>query len=580
MPLTDIELRQRLKEPKYKKLIPDAVRHQERINLHTETRISMQGASSAINDYLRWVETLLSKDSFVAYKELFRLPLPSNALMEEVIKKQKRVFDGRDSERRFRFDSEAQRSEYEEIRTRQKIDQQFKEQSFHALRSSHNSIIVVDSKPDQEKAPYFYFIDIAKVYDLEEKEGKIDWIIFYNSPSELIVIDDEAYFLLDIPEGRGAEESIQRFRNPHTVTYCPANYFIQEPINRDKPHVKKSPYTNYLSSLDWYLFFTHNKQNLDLYAGQPIYSGYRPDCDFEIDGPDNEVISCSHGFLIDSNDRSLMDGSGLRRCPKCNKTSRLSPGTFITVATPSKDNDFTDLRNPVGITAIDRNSLNYNTEEKNRLKKELIEQITGYTGDPINNQAINQDQVYSFRESESAELRGLKVIFERAQTWVEETIIRLLWGNINFEVTISYGNEFYLSTPEMLSIQYGEAKAKGQPTQMLNEIEDSYYATKYRANPELLTRNKMISDIDPYRHIDTTTLTTLLDKKVISNKDYLLKVNFASLLAQFERENGRIEQFGIVQNYATRIKKIREELLLLINIPEQAPAPMPAPELN
>lgn len=551
--------------------------------MHTQTKLDTYGPQPAITDYLAWVRSLFTTDGYNAYLQLFRLPLETNGLMDEVADKLRRMFDGRDAVYRYKFKTDERRDDYEEWRKQHRLQEKYEKLAFEAMHTGINSVFVVDSDPNAATSdPYFYTVNISRLYDYElvdRSSTQFEWIMFKETKTKYIVIDDERYRVLEFQEGQAITDAQITIDNPHTIGYCPARFFWEKAINSHQPHIKKSPYSTYLAMLDWLLQFGHNKQNLDLFAGNPIYSGIREDCDFEMDGPeDGEIYSCNGGYLVDSNDHHIVNGDRLHRCPKCNETSRLTPGTYVDVAPPSDENQFADLRNPISILTVDRPALDYNTEEKARLKSELLQKITGYKGEPINNQAVNQDQVYSFHESEANKLRTLKKPFENCQEWLEKTVSMLLYNEAPVDITINYGNEFYLVTPEALSEQYAQARTKGQPSHMLEEIEQQYFATRYRSNPDLLNRSNMIADLDPFHHVTVAQVADLLTKGAIEAADYVLKLNFNTLLRKFERENGPIENFGGSVEYATRIDRIQEAMRNYVTTAEPAPAPDPEPE--
>lgn len=581
MPLSDTDLKSRLEAPKYKATIAAAIKHQNRIALHTDTILNLYGGNMAVTEYLKWVEELISEDAYRAYRALFRFPLETVPVMSEVKDKLARVFDGRDSVFSPKFNSEGNRVKYQSWRSKESIQEKWKKSSLKTMHVKCNSIIILDNDPSQGLNPYFYFLDIDRVVEFEPKKTSItelEWVVFKESKHVIIVIDDNSYRRFNIENGYEKMTLIDDVS--HGLGFSPARFLVEEPLNTKDPFVKKSPYSDYLFELDWLLLFGGNKKGLDLYGSQPILSGFRADCDFSMDGSDDEDLwECNSGYLVDSNDRYVMNGTGLHRCPRCNPKQKISPGTFVRVATPSKDNDFQDLRNPISITTVDRSSLDYNHDEKEFLKSSLIKAITGYSGDPINNQAINEDQVRSFRDAETIKLVNLKGSFEQAQSWTETGLAKMLLGAGAVEaVDINYGNEFYLISAEEVASNYAKARDKSQPVTILNEIEDQYYATKYRLNPDLRIRNQMISDVEPFRHVSKQEVSQMLNLELITREEYYFKINFASLLDRFERENVAVEQFAVDLQYPKRIEKIREEILFFIKSRSATPAPPEPPE--
>ena len=147
----------------------------------------------------------------------------------------------------------------------------------------------------------------------------------------------------------------------HDLGYCPARFFWNDPMSLDKPDIKQSPVTKELDRLDWYLFFTISKRNLDTYGAYPIYWGYQQDCDFH-----NDECECDGGFLKDRKGNWMYDNNGLlMQCPVCSQKRLTGAGSFVEIPVPDPNAGQPDLSNPVGMLSVDRSSLDYNkTEEK------------------------------------------------------------------------------------------------------------------------------------------------------------------------------------------------------------------------
>ena len=78
------------------------------------------------------------------------------------------------------------------------------------------------------------------------------------------------------------------------------------------------------------------------------------------------------------------------------------------------------MRNPVQITTIDKESLEYNVKECERLKNEIIISVVGSGGTVSEKEAINETQVSANFESKTAVLNALKTNFESAQKSMED----------------------------------------------------------------------------------------------------------------------------------------------------------------
>ena len=130
------------------------------------------------------------------------------------------------------------------------------------------------------------------------------------------------------------------------------------------------------------------------------------------------------------------------------------------------------MRNPVQITTIDKNSLEYNVEEVRRLHDEIVVSVVGAGGNAAvsEKEAINETQVAANFESKTAVLNTLKTDFEQAQKFVEDTICKLRYGDNFISSSISWGTEFYVFTVEELYSKYKSAKESGATETELDAI--------------------------------------------------------------------------------------------------------------
>lgn len=330
-------------------------------------------------------------------------------------------------------------------------------------------------------------------------------------------------------------------------------------MNEANKDLKKNPLTKELSNLDWYLFFNSSKQHLDLYAPYPIYSAYEADCDFE----NNETGDyCDGGFLrnSDGNYKMLANGA-IEKCPCCSEKRIAGPGSFVEVPVPSRDEGISDMRSPVQITTIDKDSLDYNTKECERLKNNIIISIVGSGGTVSEKEAINETQVSANFESKTAALMALKINFEAAQKFVEDTVCRLRYGDAFLSSSIDWGTEFYVFTVNELYAKYEQAKRSGALTSELDAIMQQICEVEYRNNPVVMQRMLILKQLEPYPHKTQDEVLDLYGEGLLSEEYVKLKVHFSSLIDRFERENINIVEFASNKTLREKIEIINNKLL-------------------
>lgn len=555
------QIREILQKPSKQQLIKKAIKLQKRLRFHTEPNIAVSDISQPASEFLNWVKRLLPVDKYNVFVQLFKFPLPTNAVAEDVYRELERVFHSRNSSAFYQFTSTELEEDWAKYR-REKLREPevWKTEGWKRLQVSPNSILVVDLPQEQSgfrPEPYFYWLELENVVDYKVRKGaELEWIMFKQPGDKLAVIDESTYrlFQLENSEIKGVIVEAS-----HDLGYCPARFFWSDQLNEKDKDLKKNPLTKELSNLDWYLFFALSKQHLDLYAPYPIYSAYEADCNFE----NNETGEyCDGGFLRDSNGnyKILNDGT-VEKCPCCSEKRIAGPGSFLEVPVPNQAEGIADMRNPVQITTIDKESLDYNVKECERLKNEIIVSVVGSGGTVSEKEAINETQVSANFESKTAVLNALKTNFEMAQKFVEDTVCKLRYGDSFISSSIDLGTEFYVFTVKELYAKYNQAKINGASNSELDAISQQILEVEYKNNPLMLQRMLTLKQLEPYPHRTLDEVLKLYDKGLLEQKYVMLKVHFTSLIDRFERENINIIEFASNRPMREKINIIQSKLL-------------------
>jgi len=534
--------------------------HQDRIRFHAETRISST-LSYAGTNFLRWVESLIPSDKAKIFKALFQQPVKTAELTGIIFDKLSRVFDGRNPAFNYQFTSPEDRDDWEYYR--QDVLKEpaiWQTDGWENFKTEINSVLVVDLPAEQsgdKPEPYFYWLPIDQVIDyrVNDKTQNMEYIIFkqgFNDKEQIAVIDDTSFRVFTVEYGDIIEEVSN---NTHDLNYCPARFFWNDPLTLEEPDIKVHPLSKVLESLDWFLFFHTSKRHLDLYGAYPIYSGYESDCDYSNTLTGEE---CDGGHLR-NNDGNFMFGADgkLLACPKCGDKRIAGVGSFVTVPVP-QDGEV-DMRNPVQMLIVDKSSLDYNVQEVMRLREEIINSVVGVDGGVVNEQAINEKQVNANFENQSTILNRIKKGFEEAQDFVDEVTCRLRYGNTFLSADINLGTEFYAVDPMELRKRYALAKSNGASTAELDAMQGQILETEYRHNPQQLQRMLTLSQVEPFTHFSLDEVFKLQEKQIISQIDFVIKINFTTFVYRFERENGNIIEFGIKIPFSERIEAINKK---------------------
>lgn len=586
MALSVEEIRKRTSEQPRRNIIKLAVMHQNRLRLHSEVVPSTpalaswsyrgrqlavnqplmhghEGITLALNDFMAMVENLIPKDKFEVFKTLFRFPVITNEVLAVCYDKLSRIFDGRDPAFSYQFANTELRDDWEWYR-QEKLGEQniWQSKGWDFFKTQINSVLIVDLPQEQEAGdrypqPYFYWLPIMDVidYKADPQSGAMEWIMFRQDGDKIAVIDDASYRIFNSKDGTIGELESEA---AHDLGYCPARFFWNEPVSLDKPDIKESPVTKELDRLDWYLFFAISKRQLDTYGNYPIYWGYEQSCDFHNDETGDY---CDGGFLKNKQGHWHYDSNGLLMpCPVCSQKRLVGAGSYIEVPVPHVDEGQPDLGQPVGMLAVDSESLKYNQEEEKRLRTDLITAIVGTNEEITTRDALNEQQIKANFESQSTVLKRVKKGFEEAQKFVDDTCCRLRYGKAFLSSSINYGTEFYLFTSDELRERYKKAKEAGMSEADLDALLQQIIETEYRHNPQMMQRMIILSDLEPYRHLTRNEVQGLYEKSLIPVEDLLIKFNFADFIKRFERENMNIIEFGAETDYDKKIGIIKEQL--------------------
>lgn len=556
------QIKQILQKPTKRQVIQKAANMQKRLRFHTETNIAVSDINQPTALFLDWVRNLLPKDKYNIFLQLFKFPLSTPAVVEDVYRELERVFYSRNSSSSYQFTDSELAEDWADYR-KNKLNEPdiWKTVGWKKMQVSINSILVVDLPQVQMSArpePYFYWLEIEDVIDYEiVNDTEFKWIVFRQPNRRIAAFDDTYIRVYQLNEKNEIASLVSEAT--HNLGHCPARFFWSTQLNEKNKDLKKNPISKELSNLDWYLFFSISKQHLDLYAPYPIYSAYAADCNFE----NNETGDyCDGGFLRNSSgEYKILNDGTVEKCPCCSEKRIAGPGSFLEVPIPNQAEGIVDMRNPVQITTIDKDSLTYNVEECVRLRNDIIVSIAGSGGTVSEKEAINETQVAANFESKTSVLNALKTNFELAQKFVEDTICRFRYGSDFISSSISWGTEFYVFTVKELYNKYEQAKTNGASESELDAITQQILEVEYRNNPLVLQRMLILKQLEPYPHKTLDEVLKLHEKKLLNENYVKLKINFSTLVERFERENINIIEFASARTFSEKIKLITDKLL-------------------
>jgi hypothetical protein len=585
MVLSQEKIRREIQSPSKKKEIRAAIAQQDRIKFHADTNLEAI-SGEALTKFKTFVKSLLPDDKFALTMNLLKFPVQTNEVCESIWVRLSKIFDGRNPAFDYEFKTTQERDDWEWYR--QVILHEpsvWSDKAWEYFKTEINCVIVVDmpsevDPSDRYPQPYFYFVPIDSVisYSVNRRTNLMDWIIYRVGDDRVIAIDSENYWVFkwdnaaapnigpkSVPRGGKLGDLLAQ--NPHGLGFCPSRFFWDEPLSLSNPDIKKSPLSKELADLDWYLFYSLGKKHLDTYAGYPIYSAYEEECDYS----DKAGNTCHHGFLAGPDGNILTDAlNNPVKCPICSQKKQIAgAGTFVSVPIPEPGE--VDLRRPIDITTIDVKSLQYNVDEKERLRKHIISSCVGVDNTILNEVSLADKQVDASFESQDVVLNRVKKGFESAQMFVDTTCCILRYRDAFISASVNYGTEFYTLTAEVLQSRYNKAREGGASDYELDALKRQLIETTYRHNPTQLQRMIILGDLEPFPHLSKEEVFTRYKEGIIPKELLTLKDNFSGFIRRFERTHGNILEFGALMPYDKKIDTIYKTLLSYAEA-ESAPA--------
>lgn len=526
-----------------------------------------------------WVSRLLPSDKAERYKQLFTWPHQTSTECERAFEQLEKVLEGVNPVFDLTCSTPEAKGAAMSVLNSLGGRKAYEKELFDYVRCNPGSFQVVDLPREQNDTyptPYYYFLSIDNVIDFDwNDKGHVTYIIF-EQPGGFAVIDESSYWFFEC-EGKDYLNYTDLFETPHRLNRCPANFLSSKAISKRKPYLRVNAISAYLGALNWLLFFSMCERHTDLTSGFPVEWFYEADKDEQ----EKEEMDREKGVMPIGYYR--VDRNGTVQYPGVNIHETSGPGGVIDVPLPDAEEGMPDLSPPGGTIERNIEAVKYVEEKFKKLKAYFLEQVTGYAGEPINNQAKNEKQVGSIYETRKNALNVLARQMEKSEKWMLKTLFELTVGDRFLELSVSMGTDFFLEDVQTIEESLLKLKSGNASLILIEQKESQLNRTKYRNNEEVLERMDLLSHLEPFRHSTKAELKDMLNMGLIQRADFVFKANFISLLQRFERENGPVEQFGI--NIAlpddslalhTRIEIIKEAIYSYINesLPELQTAPI------
>lgn len=574
-----------IKNPKNNKELVRARIKRDRHRLHTEPETECDDSfrwSRHHTRFLDWVKRILkSDDNYQRFRELYRPPIATNELVESIFSQFHKVFESENKYEKFNFTDADLNADAEAYRKTIGDFHFWETQGFEHMKDSIDDILIIDmprydpdtqmdpDADDNYPQPYYYFLDIEQVIDMEntrvkavdygEEESyffKTEYIIFWEDKTTICVFDDQFYRTFTKTDG--AEPKLVS-EVPHDLGYCPARSFWTTPLNNRTNILKRGPITVSISRLDYYEFKDISAQILKLYASYPIYAVYKGICNYK--DPVNKT-RCVDGWLVGEQWNSQYPEKGNQRCPKCSNKMKVGWGNILELQAPQDKSDPDLLANPVKVIPAEKESVTIATEELDCLWDDIYRACVGGDMEQDKNQAKNEDQISAGFESKTAKLLWVKKNFEAIHSFALDTVFRLRYGDQYISGTIDYGDVFFQKDEKTSMDEYVLAKEQQLPAFDLAIRRDKINETRYRNNPDMIERLRILANLDPFPDDNIISIAVTLSNmpEIVDPVDLCVKTHFNRFISRFEREQASILLFGASLPFDIKIKTIYQIL--------------------
>lgn len=592
----------RILKPKNRVQIDKAVHQEQRLLMHCESILEKNNLPPlAYRGFTEWWKSLITKEKHETIDKLIGTPLSTLSVTKDIFDQLGKFIDAQDRYVAFKFTDVDYTNDYEKYLEAVNDDEFWRQKSVEALKTDICSIVVVDLPSVQKTMrpePYKYFVSPNTFVDLEINaiNGNVEYFIFKQSDinwdaslypqaavldkfnligtgtkmERVIALDDDYYRVLVKEKKTG--EWLVLSESAHGLGYCPAIDFWSPSIKGTNRINKNGPITNVLKKLDYLLFYQTLADYMGLYGPFPVLVTY----DSEEEFIDDKVVSNAQaGTYPDATQNSSISASR-PTTPEKVASGFIGPGSVRTVPIPVDASDHNFMESPMKFVGMEVPSLEYVDKKIELLRNEIVEICTGEDKDYNNEIAKNPEMLAATFERKETIYGWIKRQVERVHRFTTETQAILRYGkDFYLGCTVDYGSDYNLKGANLLTSEFESSVKAGMPTGYSNEIALAASNTRFKNNPEVLARMRILSDLEPYPGISWELIQSL----GINNSDkinFIIKINFISFVSRFELENGSIVEFGSALSYSEKISIIKKQFIEYaksIEWTESRPAP-------
>ena len=588
MIFTDEEALERIKHPRNAASIELAKNQEDRLLFHCESIMEKYNLPWwASRNFTMWWQSLVTPEKHKKIEQLITTPLASTSLTDEIFDRLRKFLEAQDRYVSFEFTSTDYTNDFNNYLKSVNNDTFWKEVAFQNLSSGINSITVIDcpSKQKTERPePYCYFVSPHFFVDIEINKftGKIEYFIFRqhefkwdetlnqsaitgvsrliqpNTKMEKIIfIDDTSYRVCSKEAENNNAELFILSKSEHNLGYCPCIDFWKPSIGGSQGINKRGILSDLLSKLDMYLFYSALASYMDIYGAFPIFVTYSME-DKQWDEKNKQV---NFGDYYSPQTTTIVgDASSTAQDPKTSYHFMGAPGTVMEYEAPASGDDANFVKDPPRFIVMPVESLKHVADRLKELKNEITQFATGENLDYLNEIAKNDEMLAASFDKQDSILTFAKRQMERVHQFSIKAMAELRYGKEYFlSATVDYGSEFFLKDAGKIVQEYDSAVKAGMSPEYCAQIAKQATFTRFKNNPEVLSRQRIIADVIPYKNYSNEDLITMgVNTGDVEN--FVIRLNADNFITQFELDFGDIVKFGSKLQYSDKIYFIKEQL--------------------
>lgn len=550
----------------------------------------------AYRDFTNWWQSLIHHEKYNAINQLLGTPLSTVSVTDDIFTQLGKFIDAQDRYVEYKFINQDYTNDFLQYLDNINDDSFWKRRLVDALKTEISSIVITDLPKIQNTArpePYSYLVSVRNIVDIEINQfnGNVEYIIFKQTDSELtqstynnpafqlisasvapgdkinnfIVLDDTSYRVFSKKQDSDAgsiDSYFVTFESDHNLGYCPAIDFWSPSIKGSDRINKKGPITKVLKKLNYLLFFRACAEYMNLYGPFPVFVTYEEeDEDF-----DQKNAQGNFGNVYQMDTFNAYNNDMYVNDPRRSSKNLIGPGSRSEMKAPVDKDDFNMMDTPMKIIGMDAEILKYVDEKVKKLENEIVELCTGEDTEYLNEIAKNPEMLSASFERKDSILTTIKREFERVHKFVTKVRTELRYGKGYFlNATIDYGSDYFLKDSNTLVTEFGESLKAGMPQSYCAGIARAASETRYKNNPEILARTRILNDLEPYINLSWADLK-LLEINTSDQLNFIVKVNFGAFIKRFELENNSsIVKFGSAIPYNQKISIIKQNLINYAN---------------